>query len=571
MPVRAANLIHTRFDDYHERFRAATRRARERFEAADWRGIREQTVERLELHGRCIARTLEAVAEGLGERVHDRAVWSELKDAYTRSILGRDDFELAQTFFNSLARRVFPHFGVDPAIDYTGRDFPLPYRGWEMASARMYAVHAVDGGVVRRILEDAGFRVPFRDLDLQAAQVAARVQAAVARRFPGGEIEALDVLRPVLVRNKAAYVVGRARAGGGLLPIVLAVLHDAGELVVDAVLETEEDVSTLLSFARWYFHAELDAPREAIGFLRSLVPRKRVSELYISLGYDKHGKTEFFHDLMRTIGASDERFVEAPGQRGLVMAVFTLPSFEFVFKVIKDRFPAPKTATREEVRSKYRLVQLHDRVGRLVDFQEFEHLTFPRARFSPQLLDDLVAVAGETVRVEGDVVSIRHLYVGRRVRPLDLHLREAPPAEARRALLDYGRALKELAAADIFAGDMLIKNFGVTRHGRIVFYDYDEVCPLGECRFRRLPEARHPEDEIAAEPWFSVREGDVFPEELRTFLPRDPDLAAAFDGVHGDLFDPAFWREVQERNRRGEVIDFFPYGESRRLPRPAPP
>lgn len=566
--ARGADTIHWAFDDYHQRLRSITNRVRQRFERRDWTGIRQDTVERLGLHARSTQRTCEALGEQVGDLLSDRALWSALKESYVGAALGRDDYELALTFFNSLTRKVFSHVGVDPEIDFVAEDIPLPYHGWEMSSARMYAVRRIDPVVVRRVLEDAGFRTPFRDLQEDARLAAERITAGLAETFRTPTIEALDVLRPVFFRNKGAYLIGRARKGERTVPIVLALLNGEQGLEVDAVLTTEAETSVVFSFARWYFHAEVDSPREVIGFLRSILPRKRISELYISLGYSNHGKTEFYRDLMAHIADSSDRFVVAPGQRGLVMAVFTLPSYEFVFKVIRDRFPPQKATRREIVMAKYREVLQHDRVGRLVDFQEFEHLTFPRARFSPELLDELLRVAGKTVSVRGDDVVVQHLYVQRRVTPLDIYLRKVSPERAEAAVQDWGCALKDLAAANIFPGDILLKNFGVTRHGRVVFYDYDEFCPLVECNFRRVPPPRDDYEEMAAEPWYTVGTNDVFPEELRRFLGFNGHLRDTFLGEHGDLFEVGVWQRLQESNRRGEVIDFFPYGESRRL-RPA--
>jgi isocitrate dehydrogenase kinase/phosphatase len=565
---RGADTIHGAFDEHQHREGAITRRVQQRFERCDWTGIRQDTVERLALYDRSLGRAFAALEVQLGERIARRELWGEMKEAYTRTIIGRDDFELAETFFNSLTRRAFPHLGVDPAIDYGAGDFPLPYKGWEMADARMYAVRRVDAAVVRKVLEDAGFRAPFRALDEDARLAAGLIERGIAQGLGTPEIEALDVLRPVFFRNKGAYVIGRARRGAAVLPVVLAILNGVDGLWVDAVLPTEDEASLLFSFARWYFHIDVESPRGVIGFLASILPRKRISDLYLSLGYKKHGKTELYRDLMAHIAETEERFVTAPGQRGLVMEVFHLPSYEFVFKVIKDAFPPSKPMTRGQVMERYRSVLLRDRVGRLVGFHEFEHLTFPRERFSEELLARLLEVAGKTVALEGDAgdkVVVRHVYVERRVTPLDLYVATAAPGEARSAVVDWGRSLKDLAAADIFPGDVLLKNFGVTRHGRVVSYDYDELRALTECSFRPLPEARTEEQEMAAEPWYTVGEDDIFPEELRTFLGLDGELRAAFLGEHGDLFDAGFWRAMQERNRQGEVIDFFPYGEARRL------
>lgn len=563
--VRGADVIHRSFDDYHARFRVITRRTKERFERCDWDGIRRDTVKRLSLHPQAISETFEALQDQFGERAGDMSFWAGMKEAYLLAILGRDDFELAQTFFNSLSRRAFPHVGVDPAIDFVSSDFPLPFKGWEMASARLYAVRRIDAGVLRRVLEDADFRVPFHALEADTQLAAAQAMRRVCATFGSNEIEALDVLRPVFIRNRAAYLIGRVRLGESVSPLILAILNDEGELTVDAVLCSEEEASVVFSFARWYFHSDIASPREVIGFLHSILPKKRIAELYVSLGYHKHGKTELYRDLMRFVATAGEKFVIAPGQPGLVMSVFTLPSFEFVFKVIRDHFPPSKTVTRQEVMQKYREVLQHDRVGRLVDFQEFEHLTFPRDRFSEELLDELLTQASQTVSMQGSDVVIRHLYSGRRVTPLDVLVHRATDEAVTAAVIDWGYTLKDLAAANIFAGDMLLKNFGVTRHGRVVFYDYDELCPLGDCRFRRFPAPRGYEEEMAAEPWFFVSDRDVFPQELATFLELRGKLREVFEEHHADLFEVDFWRGMQERNLRGEVIDFYPYPAEQRL------
>jgi isocitrate dehydrogenase kinase/phosphatase len=565
--ARGADTIRRALDEHQARLRELTRQVRRRFENRDWAGIRRVTVERLDLPDRSIGETVEDLRRQLGDRIADRAVWAAQKAAYTGIILGRDDFEIAQTFFNSLVRRIFPHDGVDPAIDYTVDEFPLPLRGWEMASARMYGVHRADAAVFRRVLLDAGFDIPFRDLERDAALAAERFEQGLVEALGSPEIEALDVLRPVFFRNKGAYVIGRARKGERVVPLVLALANDGG-LAVDAVLSTEDEVSVVFSFARWYFHVDVASPREVIGFLKSILPRKRTAELYISLGYKKHGKTELYRELMAHIASTDEQFADAPGQAGLVMEVFHLPSYEFVFKVIKDAFPPQKNTTRSKVMGRYRTVQLHDRVGRLVGFQEFEHLTFPRARFSPGLLERLLKVASETVSVDNGQVTIRHCYVERRVVPLDIYVQERPEEEAVAAVVDWGRCLKDLAAANIFPGDVLVKNFGVTRHGRVLSYDYDELCQITDCTFRKIPTPRNDDEELAAETWFAVDESDVFPEELRTFLGLQGPLREAFLREHSDLFEIELWQRLQELHRKGEIISFFPYSQERRIGSP---
>ena len=563
----AAETIRRAFDEHRRRVREITSRVQQRFESRDWTGIRQDTIERLGLNSQAIGRLCSVLSEQLGDRLKDRALWAGLKEAYTAAILGRNDFELAQTWFNSLSRRVFGHDGVDPTIDFTSEELPLPYRGWEMASARMYAVRRIDAGVVRKIVEDAGFGVRFLRLEEDAELAAGRIRQTLRDRFGTEEVEALDVLRPIFFRNKGAYIVGRARLREShqLLPLLLPVVSRETGLELDAVLSSEDEASVVFSFARWYFHADVESPREVIGFLMSILPKKRVAELYISLGYNKHGKTELYRDLLRHVASAEEPFIVSEGQRGLVMSVFDLPSYPFVFKIIKDRFPPQKTASREKVREKYREVLQHDRVGRLVDFQEYEHLKIPRARFDPGLLEELLRESSRNVEVQEEDVIIRHVYVERRVMPLDVYLRKVEEEDALAAISDWGRCIKDLAAANIFPGDVLLKNFGVTRHGRVVFYDYDEVGRLTDYHFRPFPTARHDFEELASETWFAVAEGDVFPEELGRFLGLEGSRREAFLQEHGDLFEVDFWRRMQERNLSGEVIEFFPYPDERRL------
>jgi isocitrate dehydrogenase kinase/phosphatase len=336
-------------------------------------------------------------------------------------------------------------------------------------------------------------------------------------------------------------------------------------VAVDAVLLTENECSIVFSFTRSYFFVEADRSRELVGFLRGLMPRKPVSELYDAIGHNKHGKTELYRALLAHLAQSEARFEVAPGQKGMVMLVFALPSYDVVFKLIRDRFPPPKTATRRQVMRKYELVFRHDRAGRLVDAREFEHLEFERSRFAPEVLEELAREAAHSAEIRDGKVVLHHLYTERRLRPLDLFLREATPELARTAILDYGESIRDLARSNIFPGDMLLKNFGVTRHGRIVFYDYDELAVLTDCRFREVPRARYDDEEMSGEPWFFVGENDVFPEEFLPFLGLQGEPREAFLGRHSDLLGTDFWSAMQEEHRAGRVPDIFPYPPEKRF------
>jgi isocitrate dehydrogenase kinase/phosphatase len=202
-----------------------------------------------------------------------------------------------------------------------------------------------------------------------------------------------------------------------------------------------------------------------------------------------------------------------------------------------------------------------------VEAQEFEYLEIDRDRFTENLLSYLTRHAGQNVRIDTNSVVLRHVYTERQIVPLDVYLHQAEVGEAREAVRDYGRAIRELAYTNIFPGDLFMKNFGVTRHGRVVFYDYDELCLLTECRFRRIPEAREPESEMAASPWFFVDENDVFPEEFPSFLGLPAHLMAIFEKEHGDLFTVDFWRKVKSDLEAGKIINLLPYSKSTQLPR----
>jgi isocitrate dehydrogenase kinase/phosphatase len=564
---RTAACITAAFEDYHEEFRAITRRARTRFETADWQGIHQDAAERVDLHSHVVTRAVAALRSALGPSVHDKALWAQARAAYTARIAGSATRELAETFFSSSARRVFATVGVDPTIQYVDSDLGASPAPPLETIFRRYPGGDDLGGAVRALLADVPLGIPWEDLERDARLVAAEI--AAQRRADGGgqAVEAIEALCPLFFRNKGAYLVGRIRGGDRLMPLVLALLNVGGRVMVDAALLTEDEASIVFSFTHSYFHADVEAPHATIQFLTSIMPLKRVAELYMALGYNKHGKTELYRGLLRHLERSRERFEIAPGDPGMVMLVFTLPGYDLVFKVIRDAFAPPKTTTRRDVLEKYQLVFHHDRAGRLADAQEFEGLAFPRERFTDALLEELLATAGSAVSVGSGEVVIKHLYTQRRMIPFNLFLRDASPAAARHAALDYGQTIKDLASTNIFPGDLLLKNFGVTRHGRIVFYDYDELCLLTDCTFRWMPEPRDVDEEMAAEPWFYVGERDMFPEEFIRFMGLLGETRETFVAAHGDLLTPEYWCHMQARHQAGEVIDIFPYRASRRLGR----
>lgn len=567
---RLSNLSAVRvlegFEEYVSRFRAFNTRAPSRFSNADWLGMQGDTVGRLGVYGHVTGRVVSDVTDILGDRVDDPMLWMAVKAVYSGLIADRQDWELAETFHNSVTRRVFDTVGVNDRVEFVDTDFDSPPSPSIEPVYRIFDRQTSTTDLVKRILATYPHAIAYKRLDSDAGSVAERIEARLVESGGLPVVARAEMVRSVFYRGQSAYVVGLLYAGSVRLPMVLALRHEVDGIVVDAVLLTEDEVSILFSFTRAYFSVDVARPYDLVRFLRRLMPRKRIAELYISIGQNKHGKTELYRDLLRHLNATDERFEKAPGTEGLVMIVFTMPGYDDVFKVIRDVFPPPKRTTRGRIMEKYRLVFRHDRAGRLIDAQDFQHLEFDSSRFDPRLLDELVGSAGRTVRMVGDSVVISQLYVERRVIPLDLYARDAVAPAATSAILDYGQAIKDLACSNIFPGDLLTKNFGVTRHGRVVFYDYDELSALTEVKFRVMPEPRDETEALATQPWFSVGPNDVFPEEHPRFLGLRPELSRAFHERHGDLFRVDSWQAIQQRIVSGELIEIFPYSDEARLP-----
>ena len=562
-----AERIYEAFRTYRDKFEAVTARAQRRFEKRDWQGWRTDSAHRLSLRKEAVAGIVEEIRDLLGERLHDKMLWMGLKAVFSSRCAQAPDWELAETFFNSLTRRIFTTVGVDEQIEFVRTDFSEPPTPATAQAYRRYSCEDLGSDciatAVTHILRDVPIEATCKDIVRDAKRVAERLQEAA-----GDDILHLDVAAEVFYRGKAAYLVGRAVTDGGRVPIALALLHEPEGLVIDALISGEDCVGVLFSYTHSYFHVAASRPFDLVRFLRELVPHKNLSELYIALGYHKHGKTEMYRELLAHLEESDftnHAFKPAPGIPGMVMTVFTAQDYDLVFKLIRDRFDPPKDTSREKIRGRYDLVFHHDRAGRLIDAQEFEHLAFDKRHFSPELLETLNELASKTLEVQDQEVITKHLYMERRVTPLNLYFDEATKEESEAAVVEYGQAIKDLAYSNIFPGDMLVKNFGVTRLGRVVFYDYDELCLLETCNFRRVPEPKTHEQEMASEPWYYVGPDDVFPEQLLPFLGIPKPLRPAFVEAHGDLLEPAFWQSIQERLAEGEFISILPYGERSRL------
>jgi isocitrate dehydrogenase kinase/phosphatase len=554
-----AHRIAEAFVHYNAEFRAITRRAPARFDNRDSKGSQRDAVERIELYDRLVNQTIAQLRLELGADALDRPLWANIRNEFAVQIDALPDAEFTKTFFSSITRRLFGTAGTAPEIEFVATDLDPLGKITSAVGTNTYVNHGSLLLLFEDVLGDIRFHSPWRDFDRSVAHVASEVVRHLKDINERRAVLKVEIIRPVFYQVARAYVVGRILGRDFLVPLVIALKNTDGGVLVDAVMLSEGDVSIVFSFTKSYFHVDLDRVGEAVLFLKTMLPRKPVSELFTVLGRAKQGKTERFRELMRHLEHTRDQFVHAAGERGLVMVCFTLPSFDVVFKIIRDRFPYPKNMLREEVKAKYQLVFKHDRAGRLVDAQEFKKLQFPGALFAPELLEELRAETAMTVHQEGDNLVFDHMYIERRMTPLNLYLRSATATAAENAVLDYGQCIRDLAYTNIFAGDLLLKNFGVTRHGRVIFYDYDELCQVTDCRFRDLPQASNLEDEMRGEAWFYVGESDVFPETFINFLAFSDAQRAAFMRVHGEILTAAFWRGVQERLAEGEVLEVLPY------------
>jgi isocitrate dehydrogenase kinase/phosphatase len=559
------------FDKHYRLFRESSAQAKARFEQGDWQGVQAAVKERIQFYDDRVAETVERLHREFNAETIDDVVWQQAKLYYIGLLTNHSQPELAETFFNSvfckILHRTYFHndfIFVRPAIstEYIESD-PPSYRSY-------YPDEADFRAAIRQIFIDFAWQREFADLDRDIEYIRRSVVAHCGELPPREVNFQIQVLAAAFYRNKGAYVIGKVVNGALEYPFAVPVLHDpAGKLVLDCILLDPGLISLLFSLSRAYFMVDMPVPANTIQFLRSIMPFKPRAELYSMLGLGKQGKTAFYRGLFSHLHHSADQFIVAPGIRGLVMLVFTLPSYPYVFKVIKDVFGATKDVDHATVKRKYQLVKQVDRVGRMADTLEFSHVALPRRRFAPELIEELYQQVPSLLEEDGNDLIIKHLYIERRMAPLNLYLERAEKAGRddliEQAVVEYGNAIRELAIANIFPGDMLWKNFGVTRYGRVVFYDYDEIEFMTDCNFRRIPPAPNEEAEMSGEPWYSVGRNDIFPEEFAFFLLTSPKIRDAFMRHHADLLDASFWQRAQEEIRQGTIRDFFPYPEELRF------
>lgn len=567
-PQHIADTILRGFRRHFRLFLQTTAQAQQHFIAADWNGFLTDSAARISFYDQRVSETINQLQQELGPDCLDDSLWQQVKACYLQYLQFHPQAELAETFYNSVFcqlfdRRYFHNQNIFVQSTLSLQQLPVP-----VASVYDSYFPAQDGlrPCLRCILQHYNPGLPFEDIERDIKLVIRTfVNQSAHGRHPVHQIR-FDLLKSLFYRNKAAYIVGRVVSPDGQQPFIMPLLHENGRgLYVDSLITDPAQMTIIFGFSRAYFMVDLPVPSAMVHFLKELLPHKTLAELYSSVGLHKQGKTEFYRELLNHLTNSRDQFVAAPGIRGMVMMVFTLPSFPYVFKVIRDQFPDSKPFDRKTVKARYHLVKKHDRVGRMADTMEYSEVALPKARFAPELLAELAASIAGSMYEDGDLLVIRHLYIERRMVPLNIALESAGAIEKQRLMQDYGQALKDMIAANIFPGDMLLKNFGVTRHGRVVFYDYDEVQYLLAMNFRTIPQPENWDDLLSGEPWYPIAPGDVFPEQIATFVTAQAELRALLCQQHPELLDAGFWQQKQQAIRDGQVEDFFPYPLSQRF------
>jgi len=565
LPYEVAHLILVDYLTYYHQFKKITKRAKIRFEHQDWHGHQEDMKNRILLYRNRVGTTTKVIKEFLINESTTPTFWQTVKSMYFEEIKNFNTRNIAETFYNSVFRHYHQGLGAAPELMFvysTGS-----YREFKSTDSIYHIFNFANSvsSTMQRILSLFVFDAPFENVERDISYLSRTFTEKLDELTVNWQKIRLELLKSVFFRNKAAYIVGRVFIHDRPHPFIICLLNQKNGIFVDTLLLEYNHVSPIFSYYRSYFLVDVDIVSETIDFLKPILPTKRQDELYNSIGFEKHGKTVFYRDFERHLLRTFDKFIIAPGIEGMVMLVFTLPSYSMVFKLIKDRFAPPKKVTERIVKEKYELVNQHDRVGRMADSHMFQNMTFDLKRFSPELLAELKTKAASKIIITETTLEIKHLYVEKRMIPLNMYLETATLDEAKHAMDEYGTAIKQLAAANIFPGDMLLKNFGVTRLNRVVFYDYDEIELLTDINFRKIPEPRNHYEEFSSEPYYHIGLHDVFPEEFGRFLVGDRTFRKIFDDLHGDLFETSFWKEMQERIRKGEIIDVFPYSENLRF------
>lgn len=563
-----ARTILQGFDKHYRIFIEITRDTKQRFENCEWVEDRKAARKRITLYGKRVKEAIQALHQNYDLDEFDEPLWKQVKIQYINLLYQHKQPELAETFYNSVFTSLYhrryynnDNIFVRPAVstEYLD-DEELTYIGY-------YPTRDGLTRTVKQVLQLNNLSLPYEDLNRDVRRLVTVIKRKMLPNLKFRKHFQLRVLKSLFYRNKAGYIIGMGVNGDEIIPFVIPVLNnEKGAVYVDALVHEPNDIANLFSFARAYFMVDTHTPSTIVNFLLRMLPTKSKADIYTSIGLQKQGKSEFYRDFLHHLRHSSDQLEIAPGIKGMVMTVFNLPSYPYVFKVINDHFPPPKKTSRAKIKEKYQIIKMHDRVGRMADTLEYSYAAFPLERISEKLLQEFKEKIPSSIEIDDDMLIIHHLYIERRLDPLNMYVTDTHN-DGESALMDYARAIKDMAVANIFPGDLLLKNFGVTRHGRVIFYDYDEIEFMTDMNFRHIPEAMTPEQEMASEPWYSIGDYDAFPEEFIQFITGNPRLKQMIRKKHPELFQVEYWKSVQQDIKNHRYHDIFPYSSHSRFAR----
>ncbi|MEZ7493128.1 bifunctional isocitrate dehydrogenase kinase/phosphatase [Pseudoalteromonas distincta] len=571
---KLARSVFAGFEAMFSQFLNITLGAQSRFEQRQYHSVQSAMRERLQVYEREVKNVSEAVRVIAYAELTCPQTWQLAKNIYGDMVQNHENKPIAHTFFNSTFGAIWDDKKIRTVHLFVLKaKYRSEPRSYESLVSRV-SLHNGFNNAVKTLITNQVFRVPFSHLELDVATLQSTLMQGAKQQckqvyelinLNDGYIEYANSL---FFRNKACYLIGRCIAkNGDNMPFAIAILNTDEGLKLDAVMMGADQLSLLFGFARTYFMVDTDKPARYVDYLSVLMPHKQRFELFNAIGFIKHAKTEFYRYKVDTTKNSPANFkyVKAPGTPGMVMLVFTIEGLDYVYKVIKDKFSAPKTATKAQVIDKYNFVKQADRVGRLVDTHEFRYLAFDLSRFSDELLEQMKNQIGSSMVISGKALILKHVYVERKMTPLNLYINQCDNKTLERVMHDYGKAIKELAGANIFPGDMLMKNFGVTRWGRVVFYDFDEICPLTDCNFRDVPQTQNALEELSSNSYFDIAENDIFPSQFKVFFSANDIAFNYFNNEHSNLFLATFWQDCQQQVHNGYLPDVYPYKQSWRF------
>lgn len=492
--------------------------------------------------------------------------WKNTKLAYIELITQHKQPELAETFYNSVFCRLFSRSFYNNQYIFTKPCVSLSYIDMDEPVIESFFVEQGQlKDTFTQILKSFSFNCKFGNLDQDIQRLQEQLYKQIAQLK--SQTFEIQVIKTPFIRGKGAYIVGKIITQlYPDQPLLIALLNDKKSgLYVDSLLTDTGSISVVFSFSRSYFFITTDYPAAIVDYLKELLPGKTRAVLYSAIGLHKQGKTLLYRHFLKYSKITSEKLIIAPGIKGMVMSVFTFPMYPYVFKVINDHFEPPKMGTREMVKEKYYFVKNHVRVGRLADTWEFSNVAFPMKYIDDSLLNELKKKAGLNLEIEDDLLIVKHMYIENKMTPLNIYLETANKKQQTHIINDYGKAIDELINSNIFPGDMLTKNFGVTRQNRVVFYDYDEITLMSTPVFKKIPKSRTYEEEMASEPWYYVGPNDVFPEEFQYFMLPSKHMKETFNSRYQKLLDAEYWGSIQENIKKNGVMDYYPYGSEKRM------